>query len=223
VEDYLRVIYSLQREGAAGIGTRLRDIFRVSAPTVWATLRRMGRDGLLLPTDRNHIQLSEAGLALAESAVRRHMLAECFLANVLKLDWWQVHRESHLLEHAISPTVEAQLRLILNNPTTCPHGNPIPGMPQAEIDSVPLSTVERGEVVAIVSIEERAEEDDDLLYRLGAVGLLPGAYFSILTRDPATSNLELRRHRDGSLIYITGPDATALRVRREGPSATGQV
>lgn len=58
---------------------------------------------------------------------RRHRLAERLLADVIGIDWEDVHEEADRWEHAISERVERRLVEILGDPATCPHGNPIPG------------------------------------------------------------------------------------------------
>ena len=48
IEDYLAVIYTLDRDGERVIGARLAQSLDVSAPTVTATLKRMERDGWIV-------------------------------------------------------------------------------------------------------------------------------------------------------------------------------
>jgi DtxR family Mn-dependent transcriptional regulator len=176
VEDYLLLIYSMHREGEDVIAARLKERKGVSAPTAWATLRRMERDGLVNLGKGHKIELTESGQALAESIMRRHMLAERLLTDILKLDWADVHEEAHRMEHAISPLIERQILALLDNPTTCPHGNPIPGAPQASMESVQaLRNVSQGDVVVINNIAEHAEEDAELMHYLERSGLTPGA------------------------------------------------
>ena len=59
--------------------------------------------------------------------MRRHRLAERLLVDVIGLEWEKVHKEADRWEHAISADVEEKLVLLLGDPATCPHGNPIPG------------------------------------------------------------------------------------------------
>ena len=59
--------------------------------------------------------------------MRRHRLAERLLVDVIGLEWEKVHKEADRWEHAISADVEAKLVVLLGDPATCPHGNPIPG------------------------------------------------------------------------------------------------
>jgi DtxR family Mn-dependent transcriptional regulator len=160
VEDYLQLIYTMHREGTPVIAARVKERKGVSAPTAWATLKRMERDGLVELGDDHHIVLSKKGLEMAESIIRRHMLAERLLTDILKLDWADVHDEAHKMEHAISPLIERQILQLLENPETCPHGNPIPGLHSGRPSSaVPLRDVEEGSTVVVNNIAEHAEDD----------------------------------------------------------------
>ena len=77
-------------------------------------------------------------MRLAERVVRRHRLAERFLTDMLGLSWAEAHKEAGKWEHVISDRVDAAISRVLDNPTTCPHGNPIPGTGYAPPDAVPL-------------------------------------------------------------------------------------
>src|SRR6185503_15852205 len=154
--------YIMQREGGEVIAARLKERKGVSAPTAWATLKRMERDGLIHIVQGHQIELSDEGREQAESIIRRHMLAERLLTDILKLDWADVHDEAHKMEHAISPLIEKQILTLLDNPETCPHGNPIPGL--AALNPPVTQTLRRaaeGETVLINNIAEHAEDDAD--------------------------------------------------------------
>src|SRR5690606_2805931 len=58
--------------------------------------------------------------------IRRHRLAERFLTDVLEFPWDRVDALAHRLEHALPAEVIQGFARILDNPTTCPHGYPIP-------------------------------------------------------------------------------------------------
>jgi DtxR family transcriptional regulator, iron-dependent repressor len=176
VEDYLQLIYTISRDRGHAMAARLKDRLGVTAPTVWATLRRMERDGLIRREKPHEIELTDAGRAAAESIIRRHMLAERLLTDILKLSWADAHDEAHRMEHAISPLVEQQLLNLLGDPTTCPHGNPIPGVgaPRRR-ETRHLPEVGQGETVVINNISEDAEEDKELMRFLERNSLVPGA------------------------------------------------
>ena len=107
IEDYLGVVYTLERDGEAVIGARLAEWLEVSPPTVTATVKRMVRDGWVIMDGSKEIRLTPSGRAAAQSVLRRHMLAELLLARMLGVPWSQVHQEADAMEHTISSeTVE---------------------------------------------------------------------------------------------------------------------
>ena len=75
-------------------------------------------------------------------------------------------RRSGALEHAISSDVEEKLVLLLGDPATCPHGNPIPGSHnKAPNEGVALADIDMGPVVVHASqralgVERRRDRAD---------------------------------------------------------------
>src|SRR5215467_16121442 len=127
VEEYLETIYNMAMEGEVVIGARLAEKFRVAPPSVTEMLKRLVRDGYVEMDERRQVMLTSQGQELAEAVLRRHRLTERFLVDMLGMEWHRVHEEACRLEHFISGAVEQRVVAALNNPTTCPHGNPIPG------------------------------------------------------------------------------------------------
>lgn len=171
IEDYLLLMYVLEGDGEPVVGARLAELLGVTPPTVTNTLKRMARDGLI-SMDDSGTHLTEAGWQSARSVMRRHMLTEWMMANMLP--WSKLHAEAHNLEHAISAEAESALLQEHNHPQTCPHGNPLPGFEAAVADWVPLTQVAMGETVVIRRIHELAEENLPLLAFLEAKGIMPG-------------------------------------------------
>ena len=60
--------------------------------------------------------------------MRKHRLAERLLVDVIGVPWEEVHAEACRWEHVMSEEVERRLVKVLDNPTTLPFGNPIPGL-----------------------------------------------------------------------------------------------
>jgi DtxR family Mn-dependent transcriptional regulator len=214
VEDYLLLIYTMQREGEAAIPARVSERVGVSAPTALATLRRMERDHLVCLNRGRPIELTAAGREAAESILRRHMLAERLLVDILKLPWADAHEEAHLMEHAISPRVESQLMALLGNPKTCPHGNPIPGIHEGGIETKPLRKAVEGERLVINNISEHAEEDYELMRYLQKNGLLPET--RLLVEEVATSNgtISVQVGDDGHRVTVGLTAADVIQVRQ---------
>lgn len=174
VEDYLWLIFTLQRDGEDVIGARLADLLDVSAPTVTVTLKRMIRDGWVIMDQHKHILLTEEGLAAAKTVLRRHMLVEWLLADMLNVPWSRLHQEAHQLEHYISDDVEDRLAAQLGNPMLCPHGNPVPGNEQEVNEWVNLTDVPVGQEVIVRRVHEHAENRASLMEFLETEGILPG-------------------------------------------------
>ena len=126
VEEYLETIFALEEEGIPVIQARLAERLGKAAPSVSEMLDRLEADGLITRSGRR-ITMTPAGRSLAEGVVRKHRLAERLLVDIIGLDWDKAHVEAGRWEHVISDDVEARLVVLLDNPTTCPHGNPIPG------------------------------------------------------------------------------------------------
>jgi len=77
-------------------------------------------------------------------------------------------------EHVISKPVEDALTRVLGEPTTCPHGNPIPGSKYVEPDTRTLSEVRAGEPFTVTRITEELEFATGLLDFLEDNSLTPG-------------------------------------------------
>src|SRR5207245_7728053 len=152
----------------------------LSAPSIAEALRRMRKDGYVRVEGRKEIRLTSKGLGIAETMARRHRLLERWLTDVLGLDWARAHDEAHRLEHALSPVVEERLAKVLGMPSTCPHGNPIPGMPEPEAHNpIPLSQAPAGSTFVVERITEEAEADRQLLRFLWESGIRPGSRLTL--------------------------------------------
>src|ERR1700731_1605864 len=125
---YLRTIYDLEEEGVTPLRARIAERLEQSGPTVSQTVSRMERDGLLHVAGDRHLELTDKGRQLAIAVMRKHRLAERLLVDVIGVPWEEVHAEACRWEHVMSEDVERRLLKVLNNPTTSPFGNPIPGL-----------------------------------------------------------------------------------------------
>jgi DtxR family Mn-dependent transcriptional regulator len=214
VEDYLQLIYTMQRDEGPVIAARLKERMGVTAPTVLSTLRRMERDALVSVDGRHQIGLTAAGIEAAESIIRRHMLAERLLTDILKLDWAEAHDEAHRMEHAISPLVERQLRQLLGDPTTCPHGNRIPGLAKEPPPRTwPLRDCRQGEAVVVNNISEHAEEDKELMRFLQRSGLTPGARVTVTELLQPNETITVCVEGGGGAVVVGLGAAQVVQVR----------
>jgi DtxR family Mn-dependent transcriptional regulator len=172
-EEYCEAIFELREDDVDVIQARIADRLELSRPAVSEMIRRMEGAGLV-EINGGVIRLLPDGHALAETVVRRHRLAERFLTDMLGLSWADAHDEAGRWEHVISPTVEVAMMRALGDPTTCPHGNPIPGTDYQPPTSVTLNTLTVGQSFTVSRIPEELEFTPGLLEFLESSSLLPG-------------------------------------------------
>ena len=221
VEEYCETIYNMSMEGDAVIGARLAEKFRVAPPTVTETLKRLTRDGLVEMDQRRQVTLTPKGVELAEAVLRRHRLTERFLVDMLGMQWHQVHEEACRLEHYISGAVEERVVTSLHAPTTCPHGNPIPGyVPNARTylqdkGAVRLLYTEPGTEVALLLVSEVVEDEEAMIAYLHDRGIMPGTRLKLLSMSEGegqgaepTATLDV----NGSEVVVPSRVAHALWV-----------
>ena len=207
MENYLLSIYLVQEQGLrvtnANLVTQLRRVpateyLGTSLPSVSGMLRRMEREGLIQISETRDIGLTARGKTLAERIIRRHRLAACMIVDLLGVELHRVNAEAHRLEHAISDTLETDIRNRLGNPTTDPFGQPIPGTGYtAPAKVVTLDNAPTGQAMVVDRIPE---EDEELVAYLADGGVLPGVqvvveevapYRGVVILDVAGSNAVL--------------------------------
>jgi DtxR family Mn-dependent transcriptional regulator len=213
-EMYLRTIYDLEEEGVVPLRARIAERLDQSGPTVSQTVSRMERDGLLHVAGDRHLELTDKGRGLAVAVMRKHRLAERLLVDVIGLPWEEVHAEACRWEHVMSEDVERRLVQVLDNPTTSPFGNPIPGLSELglagtspgadQINLVRLTELPAGMPVAVVvrQLTEHVQGDVELIGRLKDAGVVPNARVTVEASDhggvmiviPGHEQVELPHH-----------------------------
>jgi DtxR family Mn-dependent transcriptional regulator len=183
LEEYLETVLELDEDGVVVTQARLADRLGHSAPTVSQMVRRLVVEGYLDVSNRV-VTLTPKGRAQAERVVRKHRLAERLLIDVIGLAWDKAHEEAGRWEHVISDEVETLLVALLGNPSTCPHGNPIPGGPPVAHHLSALAGCVPGDRVRLERVTEQVEVDREALTYLATNGFIPGANAEVRTRAP---------------------------------------
>ena len=193
-EEYCETIWELHEDDVDVIQARIAERMHVSRPAVSEMIRRMEQEGLV-EVDRT-VQLTPDGRTLAETVVRRHRLAERLLTDILGLSWAEDHQEAGRWEHVISDNVEAAIVRLLDDPTTCPHGNPIPGTSYQAPDTVSLSDLTVGDGFTVRRIPEALEFTPGLLEFLEDAAIQPGHEGTVTASSPdGTTTVEIEgRH-----------------------------
>jgi DtxR family Mn-dependent transcriptional regulator len=182
-EEYCECIFELQEDDVDVIQARIVERLHVSRPAVSEMIRRLDTEQLITFTGTS-IRLTAAGMKLAQQVVRRHRLAERFLTDILGLSWAEAHHEAGRWEHVISDHVEVAMDRLLGSPTTCPHGNPIPGSEYQAPDAHRLMDLAVGEGFTVSRIPEELEFTPGLLDFLESASLLPGHVGTVTAASP---------------------------------------
>ena len=197
-EEYCETIFELAEDDIRVVQARIAERLHVSRPSVSEMIRRLEAEGFVV-IDEHVIRLSPSGMRLAEQVVRRHRLAERFLTDVLGLSWADAHTEAGKWEHVISEPVEAAMVKVLGDPTTCPHGNPIPGSQYDPPEMSSLSDMGVGDGFRVERIPEELEFEPGVLDFLESSHIVPGAQGLVTAMSPdGTMTVEI----DGRTIGV---------------------
>lgn len=214
VEDYLKAIYQLRedmtrekveypRVTTNAIAARLD----VAPGSVTGMIKKLTEVGLVSHQPYRGVELTEKGEQLALELVRHHRLIELYLTHI-GFRWDEVHEQADALEHAISEEFEDRIDTLLGCPTVDPHGDPIPSkegrfsMPEAQ----PLSSVTL-DAESTLRVVRVATQESDLLRYLAEQGLVPGAVFQLIGREPFGGPLRLRV---GDADRVIGPQVAEI-------------
>jgi DtxR family Mn-dependent transcriptional regulator len=209
VQDYLKVIYSLEESGTDAVTTAIAGRLGVSPASVTAMIKRLATSGHLRHRRYRGVALTAKGRRLALEVIRHHRLLEAYLHRELGMSWDVVHDEAEVLEHAISEEFEDRIAEKLGHPTHDPHGDPIPPKngDHVEVHHSPLKECSPG----TATVERVSDRDPDALRYLGKLGLRPGADIVVEEQAPFGGPVWVRvgrkRHAIGrelaSGIYVS--------------------
>ena len=211
IENYLSLMYVLERDKEPVVGVRLAELLDVTPPTVTNTLKRMVRDGLII-MDKEGTRLTRVGKQSARTVLRRHMLTEWMMARMLP--WSKLHQEAHHLEHAISAEVESALFEEMGHPQTCPHGNPLPGSEEAVVSWIPLTEVPPDRNAIVKRVHELAEYNQELLTFLEQKKLMPGE--EVIVRETLPFNQTITVELKSQVITLGYASARYVFVELSG-------
>ncbi|HJU89442.1 MAG TPA: metal-dependent transcriptional regulator [Gemmatimonadaceae bacterium] len=190
VEDYLKAIYEIERAGGAAGTNEIAQRLSIAPASVSGMVKRLADQGLLDHERYRGVRLTDEGRRVALRTIRRHRVIEAYLLKALGYPWDRVHDEAERLEHAASDELIDRMASAIGEPTTDPHGAPIPTR-EGTIDErryVSLAELEpaRGGTVVQVS-----DDDGSRLRYLAELGLVPGARVTIVERTPFGGPIKL--------------------------------
>jgi DtxR family Mn-dependent transcriptional regulator len=215
VEDYAKAIYALECRCDGAVSTNaIAERLGVSAASASGMVKKLDALGLVSHVPYRGVQLTPDGLKVALEVIRHHRLLERYLAQELGVPWDRVHDEAEVLEHVLSEELEELIAAKLGNPTTDPHGDPIPtaDLVLEERDTLAMDDVAPGSGGTFVRI---SDADPEMLRYLDARGIRPGDCFEVVEKQPFDGPLFARF---GPHVHVLGGAlAKAMRVEVDHP------
>lgn len=172
VENYLKAIYELEEDYGQASTSLLAIRLEVQPASVTGMVQKLANARpKLVHYERHHgASLTPAGRKIALEVIRHHRLLELYLAESLGYEWDRVHDEAEQLEHVISEEFEDKIAALLGNPTTDPHGDPIPTK-AGEVSSTSRRTLSEVAPGLTVLVARVRDDDPGLLRHLTEMGL----------------------------------------------------
>lgn len=114
--EALKAIHRFQSTHVGGTHTGdLAVVLERSPATVSGLVKQLAERGLVEHRPYHGVELTSQGEAAADRALRRQLVVERFLADVLGFDAGDVRRLAARFEHALPPEVEERLASITNH------------------------------------------------------------------------------------------------------------
>ncbi|WP_346319765.1 metal-dependent transcriptional regulator [Chitinophaga sp. YIM B06452] len=190
-ENYIKSIYKLQ-DGQAVVSTNAIAYELDTKPASVTDMAKKLKEKKLIDYEKYQgISLTAEGRRLALQIVRRHRLWECFLVDKLAFSWDEVHEIAEELEHVRSEKLINRLSEFLGNPTTDPHGDPIPDAQgkiskSKQLVSLDKATARRLEVAGV------SDQSSSLLEFLHAKGIRLGTQIDVIERYEFDNSVEIK-------------------------------
>lgn len=183
VEDYLKTIYELEREGSAAATNEIAERLSVAPASASGMVRRLADQGLLEHERYHGARLTDEGRRVALGTIRRHRIIEVYLVQALGYPWDRVHEEAERLEHSASEELVDRMAAAVGEPTVDPHGAPIPTR-EGEIhegEYMSLADLDPGEAGRLLRVED---DDPAFLRYLDSLDLAIGTRLTVRSRAP---------------------------------------
>jgi DtxR family Mn-dependent transcriptional regulator len=192
VEEYLEAIFRLLKNNKEYVTTgELAEVLDVKPASVTQMVKKLvDKKYLEVKTtpEKKHqrmegFRLTRKGRKLALDVLRRHRIAERLLVDLLGVSWEEAHDVACEWEHILTPELCERVLERLDDPATCPHGNPIPDADGTvtPLPELSLADLKQDEEAIIDCI---SDENLDFLRMMASMGMLPGEVVRVVQISP---------------------------------------
>jgi DtxR family transcriptional regulator, Mn-dependent transcriptional regulator len=202
-ENYLKIIFKIVEKEASAVGTNaIAAKTQTSAASVTDMLKRLAEKELVQYEKYKGASLTEKGIKIATTLIRKHRLWEVFLVEKLGFAWDEVHEFAEELEHIQGDSLILKLDQYLNYPKFDPHGDPIPDAEGkwTHQKQVIVSSLQLGRKAVISGVEDHSAA---FLKYLDQIHLTLGAEIEIQEHFPYDHSLRLLIGKSQETIVIS--------------------
>jgi DtxR family Mn-dependent transcriptional regulator len=191
MQRYLAAIFRLKQVSPTLSVSALAHYLDVSLPAVSSMIRRMETRQLVEHSSRYDLTLTLKGKQQAIPVVRRYLLAEVYLVDVMGFSWEEAHTLADKFVHGIDQSIEDRIDELTEFPSHTHRGEPIPTRDGElpVIDDTCLVDLEPGDQGIISRIHLN---DPDKLRYLGDLGLMPNTLVGLVEAAPFEGPITLR-------------------------------
>ena len=189
IEEYLEAIFRLlQKDKEYAKTGELAEVLHVKPASVTQMVQKLAAKKYLKYEKSKGVRLTAKGRKLALDVLRRHRVAERLLVDLLGVSWEEAHDVACDWEHMLTPELCNMVLEKLEDPSTCPHGNPIPDSDGSvtPLPELTLKDLKQGETAIIDCI---SDENVDLLRMMSSMGMLPGVPVRVVQISPVGDTL----------------------------------
>lgn len=183
-EEILEAMWIAVEEGGAAFLDPVRSGFPADDPA-YAELTGHA----LIEIRQGMVYFRPEGREEGKMTIRRHRLAERLMMDVLNIRGDDGEFKACQFEHLLNEGADVKVCTMLNHPSTCPHGKPIPpgdccaaARAQGDLGIVPLTEFKSGQDGEIAYIQT---EDNKKMQKLMAMGVLPGNKITLVQSFPS--------------------------------------
>ncbi len=204
VENYLKALLALGKDGRVVNVSALSGYLEVSKPSASAMVKSLHAQGLVHYQRYKPLSLTDAGAKAAALVVRKHRLTEMYLVDRMGFGWEEVHDIAEQIEHIDSAKFFERMDELLGHPKVDPHGSPIPSV-EGVIDRKNYSRLADAAAGDTLHLKAVTHETGNLLSFLNRKSIALGTVFEVLNVEPF----------DGSVDVVYGAEKYRETLSRE--------
>ncbi len=200
-ENYIKTIYHLSVDNKTVRTNAISEAMNTTAASVSDMLKKLSDKSYIHYEKYQGVSLTKKGKTEALQVVRKHRLWEVFLVEKLQFNWDEVHEIAEQLEHIQSKLLIERLDDFLSNPTSDPHGDPIPNA-KGEMPVIRQVLLSELDISGKAKVMGMKEHSPAFLQYLDKLGISIGSSVKVMDRILFDASVELKVN-DKKIVVVS--------------------